>query len=93
LLLGILWHLPQFARLKDYDVVWIDRWFLPSCPSKIPAWDRAIRRMTGKLVIDSMDGTVYESNATLIKSMFDFPDRSTVAYEALYEFYTPLYGD
>ena len=89
----IFWRLPQFARLKNYDVVWIDRWFLPYYPSKTAYWERAIQRMTGKLVIDSTDGTDYEGNATLIKSIFDIADRITVAYEGLYEFYTPKYGD
>ena len=86
-------RLVQFTKLKNYDVVWIDRWFLPYYPSKSAYWEKAIKRMTGKLIIDSTDGTDYEGNPELIIDIFETADRITVAYEGLYNFYEPKFGD
>ena len=86
-------RLNQFTKLKNYDVVWIDRWFLPYYPSKSAVWEKAIKKMTGKLIIDSTDGTDYEHNPELILDIFETADRITVAYEGLYNFYQPKFGD
>lgn len=86
-------RLGQFTKLKNYDVVWIDRWFLPYYPSKSAYWEKAIKKMTGKLIIDSTDGTDYEGNPDLILDIFQTADRITVAYEGLYKFYKPKFGD
>lgn len=77
----------QFHFLRKYDLVWIDRWYLPYYPSKSPYWERAIKKITGKLVIDSTDGSDYEGNPELILSIFSLADRITVAFETLYDFY------
>ncbi len=83
----------QFKQLHDYDVVWIDRWFLPYYPSKDAFWEKMIRQMNGKLIIDSTDGTDYEGNPDLIMDIFGVADRISVAYEGLYNFYRPIFGD
>jgi glycosyltransferase involved in cell wall biosynthesis len=89
----LLKRLQQFRQLKNYDVVWIDRWYLPYYPSKSAYWEKAISRMTGKLIIDSTDGTDYEGNPKLIMEIFGLADRITVAYEGLYNFYRPIFGE
>lgn len=83
----------QFKSLKNYDIVWIDRWFLPYYPSKNAFWEKSIKRMVPKLIVDSTDGTDYESNPDLIMEIFKTADRVTVAYEGLYNFYQPKLGD
>ena len=83
----------RLKSLKKYDVVWIDRWFLPYYPSKNAFWEKSIKRMVSKLVVDSTDGTDYESNPDLIMEIFKTADRITVAYEGLYNFYQPKLGD
>jgi len=89
----LLKRLVQFTKLKNYDIVWIDRWYLPYYPSKSAYWEKAIKKMTTKLIIDSTDGTDYEGNPKLILDIFDTADRITVAYEGLYNFYKPKFGD
>lgn len=89
----LLKRLVQFTKLKNYDVVWIDRWYLPYYPSKSAYWEKAIKKMTSKLIIDSTDGTDYEGNPDLILDIFGTADRITVAYEGLYNFYKPKFGD
>jgi glycosyltransferase involved in cell wall biosynthesis len=89
----LLQRLPQFTRLKNYDVVWIDRWFLPYYPSKTAHWEAALQKMCAKLIIDSTDGFDYLGNPELILDMFGRADRITVAYEGLYNFYQPKFGD
>lgn len=86
-------RLAQFTKLKNYDVVWIDRWYLPYYPSKTAYWEKSIKKMTGKLIIDSTDGTDYEGNPNLIMDIFAQADRITVAYEGLYNFYRPIFGE
>lgn len=81
----------QFLKLKNYDVVWVDRWFLPYYPSKNAFWERMIKKMVPYFIIDSTDGTDYEANPHLILEIFDIADRITVAYEGLYNFYAPKY--
>jgi glycosyltransferase involved in cell wall biosynthesis len=83
----------QFKSLKNYDVVWIDRWFLPYYPSKNAFWEKSIKRMVPKLIVDSTDGTDYESNPALILEIFQTADRITVAYEGLFNFYEPKFKE
>lgn len=83
----------QFKELKNYDVVWVDRWFLPYYPSKDAFWEKMIKKMVPFFVIDSTDGTDYEGNPDLIMDIFKEADRITVAFEGLYNFYQPIFGD
>ncbi len=92
--LKILWRrFPQFLALRKYDVVWVDRWFLPYYPSKDAFWEKAIKSMVPYFVIDSTDGTDYEGNPKLIIDIFNAADRVTVAYEGLYNFYHPIFKE
>ena len=86
-------RLIQFHQLRHYDVVWIDRWYLPYYPSIDAYWERAISKMCAKLVIDSTDGSDYEGHPKLILEIFNLADRITVAYEGLYNFYQPIFGE
>ena len=88
----LLQRLIQFHHLRHYDVVWIDRWYLPYYPSSDAYWERAISKMCAKLVIDSTDGSDYEGHPKLILDIFNLADRVTVAYEGLFNFYQPKFG-
>lgn len=83
----------QFKELTNYDVIWVDRWFLPYYPSENAFWEKLLKNMTGYLVIDSTDGSDYEGNPKLIMDIFEQADRITVAFEGLYGYYKPLFGD
>jgi len=89
----LLRRFPQLLALRKYDVVWVDRWFLPYYPSKDAFWERAIKKMVPYFVIDSTDGTDYEGNPNLIMDIFGQADRITVAYEGLYNFYRPIFKE
>lgn len=90
----VLWRrFPQFLALRHYDVVWVDRWFLPYYPSKDAFWERCIKKMVPYFIIDSTDGTDYEGNPNLIIDIFGQADRITVAYEGLYNFYKPIFKE
>jgi glycosyltransferase involved in cell wall biosynthesis len=89
----LLQRFPQFLKLKNYDVVWVDRWFLPYFPSSEAYWEKAIKKMVPYFIIDSTDGTDYEANSKLIIDIFQNADRITVAYEGLYNFYKPLFKE
>ena len=49
--------------------------------------------MVQKLIIDSTDGTDFESNPKLILDIFQISDRITVAYEGLFNFYEPKFKE
>ncbi len=83
----------QFKELKGFDVVWVDRWYLPYYPSKDAFWERMIKKMVPYFVIDSTDGTDYEGNPGLIMDIFKEADRITVAFEGLYNYYRPIFGE
>lgn len=83
----------QFNQLKNYDVIWVDRWFLPYYPSENAFWEKQLKKMTGYLIMDSTDGTDYEGNPDLIMDIFKQADRITVAFEGLYNFYQPIFGE
>lgn len=89
----LLKRTAQFTKLKNFDVVWIDRWYLPYYPSKDAFWEKSIKKMVAKLIMDSTDGFDYESNPHLIMDIFKTADRITVAYEGLYNFYQPKFGE
>lgn len=77
----------DFKQLRKYDVVWIDRWFLPYYPSKNSFWENSIKRMTQHLVIDSTDGSDFTGNPELVKQVFNTADRITIAFKGQVEFY------
>lgn len=87
----LLKRFSQFHQLRKYDLVWVDRWFLPYYPSKTAYWEHAIKQIVPRFVIDSTDGTDYEGNPNLIIDIFNTADRVTVAYEGLYNFYQPKF--
>ena len=81
----------QFLQLHDYDVVWIDRWFLVHYPSPNGFWEELLGKMNQRIVMDSTDGTDYTGYPALITSIYSKMDRLVVAYEGLYDFYGPKY--
>lgn len=81
----------QFLQLHDYDVVWIDRWFLVHYPSPNGFWEKLLGQMNQRIVMDSTDGTDYTGYPALITSIYSNMDRLVVAYEGLYAFYAPKY--
>ncbi|MBI1737081.1 MAG: glycosyltransferase [Candidatus Rokubacteria bacterium] len=83
----------QFFPLARYDVVWIDRWFWPHFPLKRAWFERCLRRMVPRLVIDSSDGSDYVGAPALVLDVMSLADRITVAYKGLYDFYTPRFPD
>lgn len=84
----ILWRRwLQIFPLRRYDVVWIDRWFLPHYPMRRPLFEECVRRMVPYLVVDSSDGTDYVGNPGLVTGTMALADKVTVAYKGLYEFY------
>jgi glycosyltransferase involved in cell wall biosynthesis len=82
----------QLLFLHRYDVVWIDRWFLPHYPLRRALFERSIRRIVPHLVIDSSDGSDYMGNPGLVLEAMALADRVTVAYKRLYEFYAPKFS-
>jgi glycosyltransferase involved in cell wall biosynthesis len=84
----LLWkRWRQFFALRPYDVVWIDRWFLPHYPLRRPLFEGCLRRMVPHLVIDSSDGSDYQGNPHLVLGVMSLADKVTVAYKGLYDFY------
>ena len=91
--LKVLWRRwRQFFLLRNFDVVWIDRWFFPHYPLDRPLFETCIRRMVPYLVIDSSDGSDYVGNPGLVHGVMSLADRVTVAYKGLYDFYTPKFS-
>jgi glycosyltransferase involved in cell wall biosynthesis len=89
----VLWRRwRQFFVLRRYDVVWIDRWFLPHYPLRRPLFEQCVRRMVPYLVVDSSDGTDYVGNPSLVLGVMALADKITVAYKGLYEFYRPRFA-
>lgn len=83
----------QFKKLKNYDVIWVDRWFYPYYPSEDAYWEENIKKIAPYLVVDSTDGGDYESNPELILKIFSAADKITVAFEGLHDFFKPIFGD
>lgn len=77
----------QFLKLRDYDVVWLKRGFIPYYPLKSGFFERCIKRMGLKLVIDTCDGGDYQLNPPLVEDTFPLADRITVGYLSLKRFY------
>ena len=82
----------QFLRLRKYDVVWIDRWFVPHYPMRYAFFERCIRRLAPYLVIDSSDGSDFVGNPGLVLEAMMLADKITVAYKGLQEFYTSRFA-
>jgi hypothetical protein len=83
----------QFHKIKDYDVIWVDRGFLPIYPLQKAFFERCIKRLNKILIIDSTDGGDYQNNPRLVIDTMDQADKITVAYKYLYEFYSEKYKD
>lgn len=81
----------QFQKLKDYDVVWLKRGFIPYYPLKVGFFERCIKRMGVRLVIDTCDGGDYQLNPPLVEDTFALADRITVGYLSLKRFYDAKY--
>jgi len=89
----LVWRrLWQLLRLRGYDVVWIDRWFLPHYPMRHAYFERCVRRLAPYLVIDSSDGSDYVGNPSLVLEAMTLADKITVAYKGLQEFYAPRFA-
>lgn len=78
----------QFIQLKNYDIAWIDRGFLPIYPLKMAFFERCIKRMGVERIIDTSDGGDYLNNKTLVLDTMGQADKITVAYKFLFEFYS-----
>ena len=87
----LLQRYSQFLKLKDYDTVWIDRGFLPYYPLKKAFFERCIKRMVRRLVIDCFDGGNHQQNAPLVLDTLNQADIFTVAYKPLLDFYSPMH--
>ncbi len=83
----------QFFKLKKYDVVWIDRGFIPYYPLKSAFFEKCIKRMVPYLVIDSSDGGDFQNNPDLIRSTLKSATRVTVAFKYLQTFFSELHPD
>ncbi len=81
----------QFFKMKDYDVVWIDRAFMPFYPFKSAVYEPLIKKMGAHLVMDTTDASDYENNPDLVLSTLSQADRITAAFKKLVEFYQPKY--
>lgn len=86
-------RLRYFFKLRKYDVVWIRRGFLPFYPLKHAFFEKCIKRMVYKVVIDYCDGGDYQLNPQLITDTIKYADRLTVAYLSLFEFYKTKHKD
>jgi hypothetical protein len=77
----------QYFKMIEYDVVWIDRAFLPYFPIKRAFFERCIKRIGCRIVIDNTDGSDLVSNERLVLDTIAQADTLTVGYEKLYERY------
>lgn len=82
----------QFLKLKDYDVVWLKRGFIPYYKLQRGFFERCLKRMGVRLVIDTCDGGDYQLNPPLVEDTFALADRITVGYLSLKRFYDPKYA-
>jgi glycosyltransferase involved in cell wall biosynthesis len=81
----------QFFAMKNYDVVWIDRAFMPFYPFKSAVYEPLIKKMGCHLVMDTTDASDYQGNPDLVLSTLSQADRITAAFKKLVEFYEPKY--
>lgn len=86
-------RLRQFFRIARYDVVWVDRGFLPFYPLRDAFFERALKRVVPRLVVDSSDGSDYQGNAPLVLDTIAQADTLTVACKALHDFYVDRHPD
>ena len=85
----LLARLKQFFRLRKYDLVWIDRGFVPLYPLKRAFFERCVRRMVSRLVVDTTDGSDFQQNPELMLDTIGQADTVTVGYEGLRQLYSP----
>lgn len=84
----ILRRWRQFYDLKNFDVVWIDRSFMPFYPNfKTAFFEKLLKKMGVYVVVDSTDGTDYQANPDLVMDTLATADHITVAFKNLEEFY------
>jgi glycosyltransferase involved in cell wall biosynthesis len=83
----------QFLQLKNYDIVWIDRCFIPKYPLKKAFFERCIKRMVNRLIIDCSDFSDYTANPHLVIDTIKQADTFTVAFKYLYDFFIDRHPD
>lgn len=81
----------QYLQISNYDIVWIERGFLPIYPLKKAFFERCIKYMGKTVIIDSSDGGDYMNNPKLVTDTMNQANKITVAHKYLYEFYTERY--
>lgn len=86
-------RLIQLASIRGYDVVWLDRGFIPYFPVKQAFLERCLKRMNGRLVVDTTDGSDYQHNPELVIDTMGLADAITVGYRPLKKFYGERFGD
>ena len=84
----LLRRFRQFFSLRHYDIVWIDRGYIPLYPLSTAFFERCIKKMGLKVIIDTTDGEDYQSNPRLMTDVIQQADVVTVADKYLYEFYS-----
>lgn len=81
-------RLKQFLLLRRYDLVWIERGFVPFYPLKRAFLERCLRRMVGRIVLDTTDGSDFQQNPNLMLDTIAQADTVTVGYEPLRQLYS-----
>lgn len=84
---ALLRRLRLLRQLRNYDVVWIVRGFLPFYPVKRAFFERCLRRMGVYVVVDCTDGGDYLINPELVLDTMAQADTITVHCKHVKEFY------
>lgn len=83
-----LWRrLPQILQAHKYDVLWIDRGLIPFYPRKSAFLEKRLKKVVGKLVVDTTDGGDYKGNPKLMEEVLSTAHEITVGYKHLLDFY------
>jgi hypothetical protein len=81
-------RLPQILQAHKYDCIWIDRGMIPYYPRKTAFIEKQLKKVVLKLVVDTTDGSDYQSNPELMEDTFRQADEITVGYKYLKELFS-----